>query len=150
ELVLGKFLAVAALMLAMSAVPLIFPLILSVYGSGPVDGSGVEWAPVWSGTLIVFLLGLTFSALGMLFSSCTESQIVAALLTFAALLVGFVIPMMAARLEGQWREVLEYLSPMSHVGRGLEGRLALKDLVFFGTAILTCLFFTHRVIESHR
>jgi ABC-2 type transport system permease protein len=145
ELVIGKFLAVACLMAAMSAIPLLFPLILNMYGNG-----GVEWSPVLSGAIAVFLLGLTFSAMGIFFSSLTESQIVAALMTFAALLVGFVLPMMAGRLEGAWAGFLEYLSPVSHVGRGLEGRVHLKDLVFFGSSIVGFLFLTHRVVESHR
>lgn len=149
ELVLGKFLAVFLLMVLMCAIPLLFPLILHLYGSG-TGGSGVDWPPIWTGILAVFMLGLTFSALGLFFSSLTESQIVAALLTFAALLVGFVLPMMAGRLEGDWRAFLEYLAPITHVGRGLEGRLVAKDLVYFGSAILACLFLTHRAVESHR
>lgn len=150
EMVLGKFLSVALLMLVMAAIPLIFPLILHFYGSGTSGSSGVEWAPVWSGALSVLLLGLTFCAMGTLFSSIAESQIVAALLTFAALLIGFVLPMMAARVEGDWRVILEYLSPVTHVGRGLQGRLHLKDVVFFLTMIFTFLVLTHRVVESQR
>ena len=149
DLVLGKFLSVTVLMIVMSAIPLIFPLILSIYGTGST-GSGVEWAPVWSGTIVVFLLGLTFCSLGMLFSSLSESQIVAALLTFAALLIGFMLPVMAARLEGDWRALIEFLAPATHVRRGLQGRLYLKDFVYFLSSIATFLFLTHRVVESHR
>jgi len=150
DLVLGKFAAVAVMIALMIAISLVFPIVLNLYGTGP-DGTGaIEWAPVWSGTGAVLLLGLSFCALGMLFSSLAESQIVAALLTFAALLVGFVLPLMAARLEGDWRAFIEYLAPVTHVGRGLEGRLHLKDLVYFATFILTCLVLTHRVVESHR
>jgi ABC-2 type transport system permease protein len=150
EMVLGKYLSVAFLMMIMAAIPLGYPLILHLYGSGPGGSSGVEWAPVWAGAISVFLLGLTFCAMGMLFSSLAESQIVAALLTFAALLVGFVLPMMASRIEGDWRTFLEYLSPVTHVGRGLQGRLHVKDLVYFGTMITGFLILTHRVVESHR
>jgi len=149
DLVLGKFLAVALMIAAMVSIPLIFPYILEVYGTGGSTGA-IEWAPVWSGTLTVLLIGLAFCSLGMLFSALAESQIVAALMTFAALLITFVLPVMAARLEGDWRAFIEYLAPVSHVTRGLEGRLHLKDLVYFGSTIFLCLFLTHRVIESHR
>ncbi|MEE2902463.1 MAG: ABC transporter permease [Myxococcota bacterium] len=149
DLILGKFFAVSVLMIVMSAIPLIFPLILHVYGTG-ANGSGVEWAPVWSGTIVVFLLGLMFCSLGMLFSSLTESQIVAALLTFAALLISFMLPILATRLEGNWRELIEFVAPATHVRRGLQGRLFLEDFVFFATTIFTFLFLTHRVVESHR
>ena len=112
--------------------------------------AAVEWAPVVSGVLTVALLGLAFAAIGLFFSSLTESQMVAALLTFAAILLGFVLPMMANRLEGPWRTFLEYLAPTNHVGRGLEGRIHIKDVAYFLTLIVSFLVLTHRVVESHR
>ncbi|MCK6547907.1 ABC transporter permease [Myxococcota bacterium] len=150
EMVLGKFIAVAVMITVMTSLSLVFPLILAAYGTGTTTAGGVEWAPVWSSLASVLLLGLTFSAIGLLVSSLTESQIVAALLTFAALLLTFVLPMIAARLDGDWRDVIEYVTPVTHVNRGLEGRLALRDLVYFGTAIAASLFLTLRAVESHR
>ncbi len=150
QMVIGKFLGVATMMTVMCAIPLVFPLILDVYGSTSGNDNAVEWMPVWSGTLVVFLLGLTFCAIGLFVSSLTESQIVAALLTFAALLMLFVLPMIAGRLEGDWRTVVEYVGPMEHVGRGTQGRLLLSDLVYFGSAVSFLLFATVRVVESHR
>jgi ABC-2 type transport system permease protein len=149
EMVLGKFLGVATMIVIMNCIPLVFPWILHMYGTSP-SGSPVEWTPVWSGFLAMVLLGLTFCALGLMISAMTESQIVAALMTFAVLLLGFVLPMISARLEGDWRTVVEYLTPISHVARGLQGRLVLSDLVYFGTSIATLLFLTQRIVESHR
>ena len=150
SIVLGKFLSVAVMILVMCAIPLVFPLILHLYGATSTGEGPVEWAPVWSGTLVVTLMGLTFSAVGLLVSSATESQIVAALLTFAALLLAFVLPMIAGRLEGDWRAVVEYVSPLAHVGRGVQGRVLLSDLVYFASSIALVLFMTVRVVESHR
>lgn len=149
EIVLGKYLSVSTMVLVMALVPLIFPAILDAYGSG-TSGRAVEWAPLVAGTVSVLLLGLTYAAVGLFCSSIAESQIVAALLTFAALLIGYVLPIMAARLDGDWRLFLEYASPVSHVGRGLDGRLHVKDLVYFVTVIGLFLGLTHRVVESHR
>lgn len=150
QMVLGKFLAVAVLVGVMTSIAVIFPLILTAYGTGTTTSGGVEWAPVWSGMLSVFLLGLAFAALGLMISSLTESQIIAALLTFAALLMSFVLPMIAARVEGDWRSVIEWVTPVTHVSRGLEGRVALRDLLYFGSAITAFLFLTLRIVESHR
>lgn len=149
EMVLGKFFGVGTMVVIMNCIPLVFPLILHRYGTSP-SGSPVEWAPVWSGCLAMVMLGLTFSAVGILISALTESQIIAALLTFALLLLGFVLPMIAGRLEGDWRTVVEYLTPISHVMRGLQGRLQLADLVYFGSSVATLLFLTYRAVESHR
>jgi ABC-2 type transport system permease protein len=150
QMVFGKFLAVGAIIAVMTSLGVIFPAILAAYGTGSTTAGGVEWAPVWSGLLSVLLVGLSFAAVGLMISALTESQIVAALLTFAALLMSFVLPMIAGRIEGDWRAVIEWVTPVSHVSRGLEGRLALKDLVYFGSAIAGFLFLTLRIVESHR
>lgn len=150
QIVVGKFLALAVMMAVMATVPLVFPAILQVYGSSAGPGSPVEWAPVLSGLWTIFLVGLSFSGLGLLVSALSETQVVAALLSFALILVAFVLPTLATRLEGDWRALLEYLSPMAHVSRGLAGRLLLADLVYFLSAIASALFFTHRVVESAR
>lgn len=150
EVVLGKFLAAAVLVAILALLPIVFPIIIDAYGSGARGGGAVEWAPVWAGTLSIFLIGLSYAAIGLLMSALADSQIVAALLTFAALLLGYVLPIMAARVEGDWRVLLEYAAPVTHVGRGLEGRLHVKDLVYFATVILGALTLTHRVVESNR
>lgn len=149
-MVIGKFASVAVMIIIMCAIPLVFPLILHLYGATTAGESPVEWAPVWTGTFFVILMGLTFSAVGLLVSSATESQIVAALLTFAALLLAFVLPMFAGRLEGDWRTIVEYMSPLAHVGHGVQGRVRLTDLTFFASSLALVLFVTVRVVESHR
>jgi ABC-2 type transport system permease protein len=150
ELVLGKFFGVGAMIALMTAIPLVFPWLLHAYGTSSGPGSPVEWAPVWSGTLAILLLGLSFSAVGLLISALTESQLVAALITFAVLLMAFVLPLLAGRLEGDWRTVVEYVTPLGHLNRGLQGRVLLADLVYFASTIATFLFLTLRVVESHR
>ncbi len=150
EMVIGKFLGVGFMMLVMAGIPLIFPAILQVYGSSSGPSSPVEWAPVFSSSMTLLLVGVTFCAVGLLVSALSESQIVAALLTFAALLLAFVLPLIAGGLEGDWRSVIEYVGPMAHIGRGLRGRVLLADLVYFGSATLTFLYLTYRVVESHR
>lgn len=148
ELVLGKFLATAFMIGIMSMIPLVFPAILSVYGSSA--GVPVEWSPVWCAIGMMSLMGITFTALGLLASAATETQLLAALTTFALLLLGYVMPLLAARVEGDWSLLLSYLSPVSHVTRGLQGRLLLEDLVYFGSVTLALLVLTQRVVESHR
>lgn len=150
DLVLGKFLASSLMVALMALIPAIFPLVLHVYGATPGSASPVEWNPVWSALLFTALLGVTFVAIGLWMSALTESQLMAALLTFGILLMGYIMPMIAGRLEGDWRAVLEYLSPINHVGRGIQGRVLLEDLVYFGSVTLACLVYTQRVVESHR
>lgn len=149
ELVLGKFLALVVMIGLFTIIPVVFPLILHVYGSS-TEATPVEWWPVWSGLASIFLLGLGFATVGLLVSALSESQVVAALGTFALLLICFVLPMIAQRLEGDWRSVVEYLTPISHVTRGLQGRLRSSDLVYFASLVGMLVFFTHRAVEAER
>ncbi len=150
EIVLGKFLGVSFMIAVMTVIPLIFPLILHAYGSGTGPDSGVEWTPIFCGSFSLFLLGLTFSALGLFVSAFSESQIGAALLTFALLLFCFLLPTIATRIEGDWRTIVEYVTPVTHVARGLQGRFHIRDLIYFVSTTALVLFLTFRVVESHR
>lgn len=150
EIVLGKALSVTFMIAVLCLIPVVFPIILHFYGSSSAVGSPVEWAPVFSGILSIFLMGLTCASVGLWVSSMSESQVVAAIGTFALLLVGFVLPMMAQRLEGDWRALLDYLTPVSHVMRGLQGRLRSSDLAFFAAANAVLTYFTYRVVEAQR
>lgn len=80
SIVLGKFLA----MLTVFAVPLVLlsvcPLIIHSYGNSALLAD-------YGSILAFLLLGGVLLALGMLISSLTESQLIAAVGTFAALLV---------------------------------------------------------------
>ncbi len=148
QLVLGKFVATASMIVVMALIPVVFPVILSIYGTS--SGVSVEWNPVWSALLCLSLMGITFAALGLLASAATETQLLAALVTFALLLLGYVMPFLAARVEGDWSEILTYVSPVSHVTRGLQGRLLVEDLVYFVSVSAGLLVWTQRIVESHR
>ena len=71
EIVCGKFLATVAFLLLMVAMTGIFPLILMVYGDPEV---GV----IIAGYIGLFLLAISFAAIGLFTSSLTENQIIAA------------------------------------------------------------------------
>ncbi|MEM1024347.1 MAG: ABC transporter permease subunit [Myxococcota bacterium] len=150
QIVLGKFIATWVLILVMSFIPLVFPFILEAYGTTTGTSSAVEWSPVLVSVLMATLMGSSFIALGMLMSSLTDSQIVAALLTFATLLLSYTLPFVANRLEGDWQTVLDYASPLSHVNRAFQGRLLAEDLVYFLSLTLAGLIVTQRVVESNR
>lgn len=150
EIVFGKYLAVTTMVLVYALIPLVFPVILHVYGSSSDVGSPVEWWPVASGFGSIFVMGVTCASVGLLVSSLSETQVVASVGTFAILLVAFVLPTLAQRVEGDWRLVLEYLTPVSHVGRAIQGRVHLSDVIYFASINVGCLYFTHRVVEGQR
>ncbi|MBR7000921.1 MAG: ABC transporter permease [Lachnospiraceae bacterium] len=80
RIILGKYLALASILLIAMAVISIYPPILSKYGA-------VNMKIAYSNIVAFFFLGCAYFAIGMFLSSLTESQIVAAILTFIVILV---------------------------------------------------------------
>jgi len=92
-IVMGKYLA----MLTIFAVPVlivcIYPVILSQYGE-------VQYVASYLAILAYFLIGATFIAVGMFISSITESQIIAAVVSFAVLLASHLMTTLVELISG--------------------------------------------------
>lgn len=80
QIILGKYLAMLTIFAIPCAVMLLFPIILSFYGT-------VAIVTAYSAIFGFFMLGAALIAIGMFMSSLTESQIISAVLSFGALLV---------------------------------------------------------------
>ncbi len=74
QLVLGKFLAVVALIGVALAMTLFLPITVAVLGN-------LDWGPVIGGYLAAILLAAAYAAIGLFISSRTDNQIVALLST---------------------------------------------------------------------
>lgn len=84
QIVGGKYLALVGVFLVPILILCFYPLILSQYGT-------ISFASTYVALLGFFLLGCTSLSVGLFFSSLTESQIIAAVGTFAALLVCYLM-----------------------------------------------------------
>ena len=150
ELVLGKFFAGATVMGVMLGLTLLFPALLDVFGRTAGAPSPVDWRTVGTAYFGMFLLGASFVSVGTFTSSLSESQIVSVLISFASLLMFYVIGMAARGQEGAWQQVLQYLSINSHLEAFLRGMIRLSDVVYFSSLIFVGLFFCQRVIDAER
>jgi ABC-2 type transport system permease protein len=143
QIVLGKFLASLTVLAAMLALTGLLSALTFVYGNP-------ELPPVLNGYLGLFLMGAAFLAIGMFFSSLTENQIVAAILTFGTLLLFWIISWAASSAGGFWKDVLNYLSFFQHFDNGTQGILDTSDIIYFVSFAFFGLFLTHSVIQSRR
>ena len=84
QIVIGKYLAMAIVLLVPVAELFIMPVILSNYGN-------VVMATSYSSIFAYYLLGLALAAIGLFISSLTENQLVAAVITFVAALVCYLM-----------------------------------------------------------
>lgn len=143
EIVLGKFLSLAVVVLVMLGITFIFPLLLIVYGSPEIP-------PIISGFVGVLLCALGFASVGMAVSSFTENQIVAGVTSMVTLLLLYVIQAPAESLGGVTADVLRYLSPIEQVQQFIQGVISLRSLTYFFSLILLGLFLSQRALEAHR
>jgi len=150
EIVAGKYLGVLAMLAVLVALTAIFPMLLDTYGTGASGGGAIEWQTVGAALAGLFLCGAAFAAIGLFVSALTESQVVAALITFLVLLLTWVVGWKAADAEGAWRAVLEHLSSVQHLVAFGRGIVDLRDLVYFLSLVVLGLFLTHRAIEARR
>ncbi|AKU91372.1 ABC transporter permease [Vulgatibacter incomptus] len=149
EIVGGKFLASLVVLAVVIAIVAAFPALLSVFGSSS-SGSAVEWQTIGAGLTGLFLCGAAFLAIGLFVSSLTDSQVVAALITFFVLLLSWMVSWKASEAEGAWREVILHASSVTHLVSFARGIVDLKDVVYFLSVIVLGLFLTHRAVESRR
>ena len=84
SVVLAKYLAMTTVLAIPTGVMCLYPVILSFYGE-------VNYAAAYGALLGFFLLGCALIAIGMFLSSLTESQVIAAVLTFAAFILMYLM-----------------------------------------------------------
>lgn len=155
EIVLGKYLGMLATVLATVGVLLLYPLILTAFGSSfsattSERGATLEWGTVALGLGALFLWASTVVAAGLFFSSLTENVVVGAILTFAFVLLWILVELVGANWDGNARAIIEYFSVNGQLRNLMRGVLDLKPLVFFSSVIATFLVLTHRSVESRR
>ncbi|MCX7028639.1 MAG: ABC transporter permease [Spirochaetes bacterium] len=96
-IVVGKYLAAVAVYLITLLVTVVFPVMMSFFAL-----LGLAWWKILGGYIGLFLLGASFIAVGLFFSSLTESQIVAAVATYTALLVMWIIDALSSMVPTGW------------------------------------------------
>ena len=143
-LVFGKFTAALTIFTAGSCVFFLLGGILSFLSSP-------NW-PMLAGNLIgLLLLGAALIAMGTFISSLTESQVVAAISSFAfglfLLITDAAVSMVAHPVL---QEILRFLSFNRHYSKFTQGILPLEDIIFFLSTTFFFLFLTVSVFERRR
>ncbi|MEO8677934.1 MAG: ABC transporter permease subunit [Vicinamibacterales bacterium] len=143
EIILGKFLGAMTLYTAMLAVTLIHISLLFLYGNP-------EWKPIATGYLGLLLMGGCFLSVGLLISSLTKNQVVAAMATFAVFLMLWVINWIGAFVGPTAQAVLQYLSITEHFDDFSRGIIDTKHVIYYLSFIAFGLFLTMKSVDSER
>jgi ABC-2 type transport system permease protein len=139
QIVLAKFVASLALLGVMLGLSLAYPVVLAVYGAP-------DWGPIYSGYLGLTLLGGALVAVGLLVSSLTASQVVAAVVTLGILLLLWTIDSLGHLVPDPFDTLTVSLSFLAHFTPFATGALFLSDVGFFLTVTLLGLFLSVRAL----
>ena len=122
----------------------------AVLGLALFASLGWTWGTVLLGYAGLLLWGATCIAIGMFISALTESQMLAAILTFAVALVWWLLQGVVSGTDEPWRTIGSHLSFNTELSPLLRGVLDVKSLVFFFSVILFSLLLTDRAVEAQR
>lgn len=143
SIVLGKFLATFSVFMVIVLLTTLYPIVLTFYGATIT----VQLVGAYIGFI---LLGGAMLSIGVLASSLTENQIIAAVFTFVTLLFMWVIEPLGNAFGGIPAMVLKWFSLISRYTDFSQGIFALAPIVYFLTFTAICLFLTTRIIEKRR
>ena len=146
KIVLGKYFAMAAIFLIPVAGMCIFPLFLSRFGTVPMAES-------YAAILAFALYGLTCMAVGILVSSFTESQVIAAVLSFAILFITYMMQGIESLISQTGNVVTKFLSIFDFQTRFsdmVNGVFDITSVIYFVSVIALLLFLTTQSILKRR
>jgi ABC-2 type transport system permease protein len=112
--------------------------------------SNPDWKPILTGYLGLFLLGAALLSLGLFISTLTENQIVAVVTTFGASLVLWLINVFSDSATGATKNVINYLSVISHLDDFIKGVIDTSHVIYYVTFAFVALFLAYRSLESMR
>lgn len=151
KIVFGKYLALVTVLALPTAFMGVLPFFL-------IQGGEFQISVSYSSLLGFYLYGGLALAVGLFLSSLTESVVIAAVLSFGALFLGYIMPGISNLLTSTGTSavttaIARILSCFDMVGRFdtlSSGYLELEAVVYYLSAIALALFCTTQVIQKRR
>lgn len=145
-IVMGKFLALLTIFLIPTAVVCTYPLIMNGFGSVPMGES-------YLAVLAFFLYGMTAIAIGLLISSLTESQVIAAVVSFIVLFLGYMMSSICNLISSTGNlltKILGCFDLATPFNEMLNGTLNLQSVIYFISLTVLALFLAVQAIQKRR
>ena len=143
EVVIGKYIASLIMLLAILAVTSYYVILMYIFGT-PDSG------PVLSAYMGLILYGAAALSIGLLGSSLSSNQIVAAVVGTAVLLFFSFINRVSAVIEGAPASFLDALSMESRLADFTRGIIDTSHVIYFVSLIAIFVFITIRALETRR
>jgi ABC-2 type transport system permease protein len=146
EVILGKYFASLAVVGVQILLLAAYPLLMF---SGMKMGD-FDWGPFWSGILGLFLMSAAGVAIGLMFSSFTDSQILAFFLSMATLVALYAIGSAVESVKGTFGDVLAFFSFQSRFEPFARGVVDTRAVVYFVSIAVFCSLVAFRNLESRK
>ncbi len=144
QVVFGKFVGAFLFLALMTIITLYMPMLIMVHGK-------VSWGHVFSGYLGLLLLGGASLSIGTFASSMAKSQIVAIFIGATILVAMILLWLLGRNADPPLGKVVSYMALHNlHFRSFMEGKIHLRDVVFY---LSVCTFFlvaATRMLESRR
>ena len=129
DVILGKYLAMLAVLALPCAVMGLYPVILSQFGS-------ITWGTAYGTLFAFFLLGACLLSMGLFISSVTESQVASAVITLVAVLIFYFLGSLASFVSSASSASLIALAVAVLIAAILIWRLTKNPVVATAVALL--------------
>lgn len=146
EVVVGKWLGALLFYSASLLFTGVYVLLIAHFAAPQVPDYGQYLA----GYIGLLLAGGMFCAVGLLASSLTENQIIAAMVSLVTLLVLWYLSLASSFAQEPLSSFFQYMGGQDHFTTFTQGQLSLKDVTYFVTITLAALFIAVRVLESRK
>ena len=147
SVVLGKYAACLTVLLIAMLLNLIFPIMLAIY----TTAGTLSVAMLFLQYVGFFLIGATFMAIGVFISSMTESQVVAAVVSFAVAFVIWLGNSVISNIGGGLASaVASSINMLSRYQNFADGIVGLAPIIYYISVSGLFMFLTVRAIERRR
>lgn len=143
QVILGKFLSAVVIFAVMLLLTFAYQIFLFLFGNP-------ELKPILVGYLGLLLVGASYISFGVFFSATAENQIVAAVETFAFILVFWAIGWIGGYLGPSFGNFIKNFSIIAHFEDFSKGIFDTKNLIFYLSFITMGLYLTYIQVESTR
>jgi len=141
EIVIGKYLSLLAYLSLLTAMILLMPLSL-------LFGAQLDMGMVLSGVLGVYLVSMSYLALGLFIASITKNAVVSAITSTGLLLMLWLIEL--SLKTGESGEFISYISMLHHFLPMMKGLFSSVDLIYYIVFILLFLLLSIKQLEFAR
>lgn len=144
SIVLGKFFATFTIYLIACGIFLIYALLLAVYAP-------LAWGTIFAAMLGILLLGASIISIGVFISGMTESQVIAAVITFAVSIgitfLGFIISVVP---DGIFKKIISQFSFINRFEVFAQGQINFSHMLFFVSVSALFLYYAAHTIERRK